>query len=438
MKILLLSLIMAIGCNTFAQNNYLGVHIDEIESALNKHLNNWYPAIIDTINGGYYTNLEHDWALSKNQDKILVTQARGLWTAAKAANILNNKQQYIDAAQHGFSFFTKHLWDNENGGFRLMYYIDDCDKKETHNLIYANAFALFALAEYAKLDKTGEALIWAEKTFDWMDSVAHDKKLGGYYNLINYTSDTSDVFGWKNPKWKDQNSAIHLLEAFTSYYEVAPSIKVRKRLEEMLILVRDTMTQANGSLKLFFTANWQAIDYSDSTREFILANQNFDHLSFGHNIETAYLLIDASKTFYGKVDSATLLVAKKLTDHTIKHGFAPNFNGIYDRGYDFGNNGKIEIIDRRKSWWAQFEALHTLALMTQYFPNETTYTSAFQCMWQYIDQHITDHKHGGHYYYGIDETPDNIKNNKGQGWKGPYHDGRTLLQVWQYAKQQNP
>ncbi|HKM94897.1 MAG TPA: AGE family epimerase/isomerase [Prolixibacteraceae bacterium] len=438
MKLLLIGLIIAIGCNSLAQNNYLGVDLIEIETALNKHLSNWYPAIIDTANGGYYINLEHNWTLSKNQDKMLVTQGRGLWTAAKAANTLNKNQLYINAAHHGFSFFTKQLWDDENGGFRLMYYIDNSDKKETHNLVYANAFALFALAEYAKLDQTGEALVWAEKTFDWMDSVAHDEKLLGYYNLINYNTDTSGAFGWDNPTWKDQNTSIHLLEAFTLYYQINPSNKVKKRLEEMLILIRDTMTQANGSLKLFFTPNWQAIDYSDSTREFILSNQNFDHVSFGHNIETAYLLIDASKTLYGKVDSTTLRVAKKLCDHSVKYGFAPNFNGIYDRGYDFGSKGTIEIIDKRKSWWAQFEALHTLALMTQYFPDETIYVKAFQNMWQYIDQHLTDHEHGGYYYFGIDETPSNKNAPKGQNWKGPYHDGRTLIQIWQYANQQKP
>ncbi|HOO85739.1 MAG TPA: AGE family epimerase/isomerase [Prolixibacteraceae bacterium] len=423
-------------CCKHEHNTYLGLSTSAIETAANNHLNIWYPNLIDSINGGYFTNFEYNWQTSDNQDKMLVTQARGLWTAAKAANTFTNNQHYLNAAQHGFHFLTTTLWNNHFGGFKLNYKIDHPNENEDYNLIYANAFALFALAEYAKTNLQPDALQWAIKTFNWIDSIAYDTENKGYFNLVYYNKDTinnNNVFGWNNPNWKDQNTSIHILEAYTTFYQIYPNDKVRKRLEEMLLLIRDTMVQADGSLKLFFTSNWQAINHSDSSRNFIIENQEYDHISFGHNIETAYLLIDASKTLYQHVDSTTLKVAKQLCDHTLKHGFDQNFYGLFNRAYDFDQNGNIEIIDNKKDWWAQYEAWHTLALMLQYFPENEQYNEAFISMWNYINNKVLDPEYGGCFNCGIDTAPDNTKRRKAHAWKGPYHDGRALMLTWQYA-----
>ncbi|HKK82550.1 MAG TPA: AGE family epimerase/isomerase, partial [Prolixibacteraceae bacterium] len=391
------------------EDSYLGVSVREIENTLQNHLNNWYPVIIDNENGGYYTNFEHNWYKSDEQTKMLVTQARGLWTAAKAANKYPNNQLYQSSARHGYQFITTKMWDKKDGGFLLYNQIEN--HKQLHKLLYANAFALFSIAEYAKTEPSKEVLKWLRRTFNWIDSTAHDDIYGGYYNIILDDEIKADNpknktyiknLGWGNPEWKDQNTSIHLLEAFTTLHKVMPTPKVKERLLEMLVLVRDTMTRDNGSLKLYFTRNWHPIDHSDSTRKYILHNQNIDHVSFGHNIEIAYLIIDASKELYGQVDNKTLTVAKKLTNHSLKYGFDENYYGLYDRGYVF--DGKMEIINPQKTWWSQFEAWHTLALMHHYFPDNEEYKTAFSKMWTYINDELTDHEYGGFYNNGTDTS----------------------------------
>ncbi|MDA3818336.1 MAG: AGE family epimerase/isomerase [Prolixibacteraceae bacterium] len=420
------------------ENNYMNVAAHDIETTLHKHLNDWYPRIIDNENGGYYTNFENNWEKSDEQTKMLVTQARGLWTAAKAADIFPDNELYQSAAHHGYQFITTKMWDEKDGGFNL-YYIKE-GQKQLHKLLYANAFALFALAEYAKTEPSDELFLWLQKLFNWIDSAAHDDIYGGYYNLIlseeiNENTPENKAYieklGWGNPKWKDQNTSIHLLEAFTTLHQVMPTPKVKERLSEMLVLVRDSMTQDNGSLKLYFTEDWQPIDHSDSTKKYILENQNIDHVSFGHNIETAYLIIDASKELYGEADNKTLTIAKKLTDHSLKYGFDKNYYGLYDRGYVFDE--EMEIINTHKTWWSQFEAWHTLALMHQYFPNNEKYKTAFGKMWTYINEELTDHEYGGFYNNGIDTSANEKKKRKAHIWKGPYHDGRALMKVRDYA-----
>ncbi len=170
----LLFLLLVLCTLSKAQTEYLGVSKNEIKKATLNHLKTWYPTVIDTINGGYYTNFEFDWKRSKDQQKMLVTQARDVWTAAKAAGIFKENKVYRSAADHGYKYLTTQMWDKERGGFK-MYATNDAP----YFFIYGNAFALFALAEYAKINPSPEVLAWAEKSFNWIDSVAHDHVLLG-------------------------------------------------------------------------------------------------------------------------------------------------------------------------------------------------------------------------------------------------------------------
>lgn len=440
--ILFFFLILFTSVASHAQNaskTYLGVPTSEIKTALESHLKTWYPTIIDTLNGGYWTNFEYDWTRSKDQQKMLVTQARGLWTAARAASTFPENPVYKDAAQHGFQFLTTKMWDDDNGGFYQNFTTSE------YKLIYGNTFALFALSEYAKINKNPAVLQWVKKVFEWMEKAAHDSTYFGYYNIIlsdsikkSKTPETEKFIaqiGWGDPTWKDQNTSIHILEALTTTYQVLPEPLVKKRLEEMLQLVRDKMVNPEGHLNLYFKSDWKPIIHRDSSRAFILKNLNYDHISFGHDIETAYLLLDASKALYGKYDSKTLRVAKQLVDHSLAHGFEKDYYGIFDRGYRFTKNGKVEIVNRSKAWWSQAEAWHSLALMASIYPKEKAYTVAFQKMWRYIQTELVDVEHGGWYGNGLDENPESKTQRKAHQWKGAYHDGRALLQVWSYANE---
>ena len=123
--VVFISAIAVAGCKSPQDKDmYLGVKISDIDTALNNHLHNFYPRIVDTLHGGYWTNFEYDWTLSKDQDKMLVSQARGLWTASRAAEVFPDNKVYRMAADHGFNFLTKHMWDEKNGGFCQYYFTD--------------------------------------------------------------------------------------------------------------------------------------------------------------------------------------------------------------------------------------------------------------------------------------------------------------------------
>lgn len=424
--------------------DYLGVPVTEIENELDQLMHLWYPRIIDTENGGYLTNFEHDWERSATQVKMLVTQARGLWTAARAVAHYTDEPIFREAAEVGYRFLTEKMWDRKNGGFYQYFPPPVEEERPPHKMAYANAFALFALAEYAKVNPDPAVLDWVRKAFQWLETKAHDPESLGYYNLIFEQPPASmdstqrshaAALGWGQPNWKDQNSSIHILEALSTTYQVLPEPLVKERLAEMLRLVRDTMVNKDGYLHLYFTKDWQPISHRDSSRTYIMEHLAVDHQSFGHDIETGYLLIEAAEILQGSVDEKTLQTAKALVDHTLDHGFDEDYYGLFDRGYRFAPDRKMEIVNNHKVWWAQAEAWHALGLMTRYFPEDTRYQTAFQQMWGYIKQEMIDPINGGWYANGLDTDPESINGRKAHQWKGAYHNGRALFQVLEYARE---
>ena len=151
---ILIAVYLSGGCKSHRNEAvYLGVSVPDMENELNSLLKTWYPRIIDTIHGGYWTNFEYDWTLSKDQDKMLVTQARGLWTASRAASVFPDNKVYRKAADHGYEFLTRHMWDEKEWWILSVLFIRFItDRDPSFKLIYGNSFALYALSEYARIN----------------------------------------------------------------------------------------------------------------------------------------------------------------------------------------------------------------------------------------------------------------------------------------------
>ena len=80
-------------------------------------LNHWYPLVIDKECGGYFTNISHDWKIMPQQEKMIVSQARHIWTLSKASEFFGGVKEYEDLARHGIPFLKNTMWDKEYGGF---------------------------------------------------------------------------------------------------------------------------------------------------------------------------------------------------------------------------------------------------------------------------------------------------------------------------------
>jgi mannobiose 2-epimerase len=403
----------------------------EIEKSIKTSLLNvWYPRVIDQEYGGFLTTFTYDFKATGPQDKMIVTQARHVWTSAKASRAYPDVDDYKRCARHGFAFLRDVMWDQRYGGFYTL--VDrQGNVKGERKSAYGNAFGLYALAAYYQAFGDTAALNLAKETFRWLEKHSHDPVYKGYYQHLN--RDGSIVKRSKleastaDTGYKDQNSSIHLLEALTELYQVWPDDLVRERLEEMLTLIRDTITTDKGYLVLFFQPDWTPVSFRDSSEAVILKHRNLDHVSFGHDVETAYLMLEASHVAGIRNDMATQRVARKMVDHALRNGWDKRRGGFYDEGYYFRNKPGVTIIRDSKNWWAQAEGLNTLLLMAANFPKDKMlYAENFTLLWKYINTYLIDHQHGEWYQGGLDKEPAQKTGLKGHIWKASYHQYRAL------------
>ncbi len=411
------------------------VLITALETAANQELlEKWYPLAVDRRDGGYFSEITYDFKIGENQDKMIVTQSRHLWTNAMAAKEYPDNPEYLENAAHGFDFLKDVLWDKKLGGFHTLVTKKGkpIPRDGEAKTAYGNAFAIYALAAYFDASGNYEALDLARKTFYWLETHSHDPLQKGYYQSLDPDGTpilrTESVPTTSDTGYKDQNSSIHLLEAFTSLYKVWPNGLLAQRLNELLVLIRDTITTDKGYMHLFFEKDWKPVSYRYNTPDVIAEHYNLDHVSFGHDVETAYLMLEASHALGGTEDEETLAKGKEMVDHALRTGWDEERGGFYDGGYYFGDSDTLTLVNKDKNWWTQAEGLNTLLMLSYYFPDDPMdYRGHFNKLWSYIHSYLMDPDHGGWYEWGTDQRPDSKEGRKGHIWKAAYHDYRALL-----------
>lgn len=392
-------------------------------------IDKYYPLNTDSLYGGFITTYTYDIKPYGDQDKMIVTQARHVWSTSKAAEFYHDTS-FITLARHGFHFLRDKMWDKEYGGFYTLVTRQGEPKSEMKEA-YGNSFGIYALAAYYKASGDTNALSLAKKAFDWLEKHSHDPLYKGYFQHLERngtpikrpasTPSTSDL------GYKDQNSSIHLLEALTELYSVWPDPLLKTRLNEMLVLIRDKIITPKGYLQLFLTPDWKPVTFRDSTKEVILAHRNLDHVSFGHDVETAFLMMEASEALGIKDDRKTMAIGKKMVDHALKKGWDNNLGGFYDEGYYFKNTKDLSITRDSKNWWAQAEGLNTLLIFSDLYPKDKmNYLEYFKKEWDYIEKYLIDHQYGDWYEFGTDKVPEVKTRLKAHIWKATYHNFRSM------------
>jgi cellobiose epimerase len=414
--------------------------VEELMNALTKGiLERWYPLVIDKECGGYFTNITYDWKLPAEQEKMVVSQARHIWTLSKVSEFLGGIQEYEQMARHGVPFLKTKMWDSAHGGFYQIRSRDGGmsdvrgwrDEKRT----YGNAFAVYALAALYKKTRDPDVLEFAQTAFRWIEEHAFDPKQKGYFQFFTGDSKPFDLtsvyktiaLDGNEVGFKDQNSSIHLLEAYTELYHVWKDPLLRTQLQSLLELIRDTMVARQGYLQLFFHNDWTPVSFRESSTAEREANFGLDHVSFGHDYETAFLMLEASHALGLTGDLRTLTIAKKMLDHALTFGFDETVGGFYDGGYYLKGDDRCTIVRDTKNWWAQAEGLNALLLFSKIFPGEPRYPAYFHRQWNYVKNYIIDAEHGDWFEGGVDKEPHFRTGMRSHMWKCTYHTGRTLM-----------
>ena len=376
-----------------------------IESTLQRELAMIFPAVLRP-DGGFYAPVG-----GRVEDPLFsVLQARLTWLAS--AVVIHRpamREAYLPYIGHGLKALQA-MWDAQHGGIiweQLPTGQPTTPANEKH--LYAQVFALYAAATAYQATKSDDARLLANNIFDWLETHAVDRVHGGYHE--SYQSDGTPILSReqsiRNERYdligtpyghKSMNAHIHALEALAAWYHISPSPQVRKRLEEVHTIVIERLLEPNGSLALVTTRDWIPLK---------------GHRSFGHDIETAYLLVESAQVQGKPDDQQTWKVARSLVDTALTHGW-DTVEGGFQEDPAAGR--------KQKPWWGQAEGFNALLLMDERFGKQTdTYRKHALELWQFIEKHMLD-EHGR---WHTAASPHN--NWTTRRWYAGYHTGRAML-----------
>ena len=188
---------------------------------------------------------------------------------------------------------------------------------------------------------------------------------------------------------------------------------MRERLRELLGLVRDKIAVEPGALNLYLTRDWQAIPAHDS---------------FGHDVETAYLLVEAAEALGHSRRRQDLAHGPHAWSITPSTGAGTTSTAASTtRARSFGG----AAFDRTKVWWTQAEGLNALLADAPEVrrARPTATAKAFLKQWDFIEEHLIDPVHGGWYAETTREGKLIGDGAKATQWKANYHTSRALMNV---------
>ncbi|ULQ56597.1 AGE family epimerase/isomerase [Flavihumibacter rivuli] len=380
-----------------------------LQSELDRILGFWAESTIDQQYGGFLGRISYDGKVDPFAEKSLILNSRVLWAFSKAYNA-GGGSMYLGLAQRSFEFLHQFFLDKQNGGLYWSVNFDGA-VKQTRKQVYGQAFGIYGLAEYYKASGDPRSLTLAKDLFWLLEQHGHDKQFGGYLEAFDRE--------WRMPSDmrlsekevnvpKTMNTHLHLLEAFANLNEVWDSDLLQERLVELLELFpKYIIDPANSHQHLFFSHDWNRVP-SD--------------ISYGHDIEASWLLLDAAEAIGDPV-----LVEKfrklsvKITQATTM-AMSPEGGLLYESDWTYSN------WNAERHWWPQVEA------MVGYFnawslTGEQGYLDRVFQLWNFVSNYLMDNDKLD-WLWGVDASLRPLVNQDRLGfWKCPYHHTRACHEL---------
>lgn len=370
-------------------------------------LNYWANNSIDEVNDGFIGERNHLNEEVENASKGIILNSRILWSFSAASNHLK-KENYKSICERSFDYLDTFFKDEKYGGvyWELDYEGKPLNKRKQ---VYAQAFMIYALSEYYIFTKNQDALDWAIDIYELIEKYAKDNIKGGYIEAFN--EDWSPIADMRLSdkdanEAKTMNTHLHVLEAYTNLYKVYKNQSLKQHLTELIVLFLNKFLNDENHLNLFFDEEW---------------NLKGNIISYGHDIETAWLLIEAAKVIEDeKLLQKTNEIAVQIANTFIKEGVDE------DGGVINEYNPSTKDLDGDKHWWPQAEALVGLQYAYNITSNELYIETSLKIL-DFLQNNIIDHKNG-EWFWRVDKNRNLYTSDpKMSMWKAPYHNSRACM-----------
>jgi len=390
----------------------LSQHAADYRAQLSQRILPYWLGKLDTTNGGFLLNDDAVRGSATPREKQLVSQARMVWTFAHAHRhgLDDTNRSCLKAAWNGYRFLTNHFLDANLGGYFWKTDLAGQPINE-RKILYGESFVIYAFVELHRATKAPQPLAEAMKLYRVIQQHAHDSQDSGWHE--HFTRD------WKrladhDPNaeveiagYKSANTHLHLQEALAELYEVTKDPEVKQSLIEALDLNKRYFYPKDAGKSCFHRQrDWKAV-----------ADPKSAGLSYGHNVEFAWLMIRAEEVLGLRPDWPHF---DAHLQHALQHGYDHERGGLYHRGM-----GDEPASDQNKIWWVQAEMMAALTDALRHQENAAQRKALDQLV-HFVNAHLTDQRTG----IWLDTvTAEGKPRSTGlaHSWKANYHDVRALV-----------
>ncbi len=381
-----------------------------MEGFKNELINNilpfWIDKMQDNAHGGFYGRIDGNNVLHEKANKGAILNCRILWTFSAAYRLFKNPQ-YLTMAQRALDYIQSHFIDKEHGGvfWELDYKGNPVNtKKQT----YVQGFALYGFSEYYRATGDEKALNLA-KEFFYLIEKCKDAQQGGYFEA--YTRDWKPIDDMRlsekdaNEK-KTMNTHLHILEPYTNLCRIWDNPQLKAAQHDLIeIFTRRILDNKTNHLNLFFDEYWDL----KSTA-----------ISYGHDIEAAWLLYEAAEVLGDKTILDEIKVLSLKIADAASVGLQPDGSMIYEKD---GNHADCD-----RHWWVQAESV--VGYMYAYkLSGNANYKQKAVDVWEYVTENLIDRENGEWHWSRLEDGTINRKDDKAGFWKCPYHNGRMCMEM---------
>lgn len=369
----------------------------------------WTATAPDRGRGGFVGRVDRNETIDPAAPRGALLTSRILWTYA-AAHRRWPEEGYLEMVNLACHDLVDHFWDATNGG--LHWTITPAGEPlDASRNIYGQAFGIYALSEAHRATGNPGALERAVTLYRLIDTHARDRDNGGYFELFTadwqpLDSTTAAVMDVGRGA-KSQNTHLHLMEALTNLLTVWPDDGLREAQRELVDLMLTRILDRRGRhLGLFFDEAW---------------NPNSTGISYGHDIEAAWLIQQAAEC----LDDADLIdrarrAAVGIAEATLEEGVDAD-GGLFYAGEPDGPT------DRQKDWWPQAEAVVGF-LNAWEVSGDGRFLKAAERTWAFIERELIDQAKGG-WFRSVAPGGGALPVDKINLWICPYHNGRAEMEM---------
>ena len=382
---------------------------EELSLELENILSYWKNFTVDEVNGGFVGKIDNNNNIDYSAPKGSVLNARILWTFSAAYN-LNADPEYLEMADRAFQYINDYFIDKEFGG---VYWLLDAKGSpvDTKKQVYAIAFTIYAFSEYFSASKNPFAKEKAIELYNGLIKHSYDIERGGYLEAFNREWNSLDDLRLSekdaNEK-KTMNTHLHVLEAFTTLYRIWPNENLRRKIIELVhCFTTQIINKETGSLILFFDENWEA---------------KSDIVSYGHDIEAAWLLLEAAEAVHDEALTGMVKTVSVKMAQAAKNGLDADGGLWYE--YEPSRNHLV----REKHWWVQAEAMVGFFNAWQLSTDESFLEISLK-NWESVKCKIINYQQG-EWFWGVNEQDEVMQGEDKVGvWKCPYHNSRACVEL---------